>query len=160
MVVKSLAEALEQEHHEIDGGIEAFLADSGANGTRVAQLQRVITALRRHIYLEEEFVFPPLKASGAFAAVLVMLREHGEIWRTLDSLEDKLVAADGIEATGQLGRELLAQLAAHNEKEEPIIYSQMDAAIPDDAAADLRAFLATGKMPAGWVCARAGHTGN
>ncbi len=95
MVVNSLAEALEQEHQEIDGGIELFLVKPSSDGAQAEQLLRVITALRRHIYLEEEFVFPRLKAMGTFAAVLVMLREHGEIWRTLDSMESELAAGDG-----------------------------------------------------------------
>ena len=43
-------------------------------------------ALRRHIYLEEAFLVPPLRAAGAAMPVPVMLREHGELWRTVDSL--------------------------------------------------------------------------
>ena len=52
----SLAAALEQEHREIDDGIAAFTA---VPGDRHA-LARAIGALRRHIYLEEEILFPLL----------------------------------------------------------------------------------------------------
>lgn len=156
MAIDSITSALEHEHEEIDGGLARFLADPSADGASAAQLRSLISALRRHIYLEEEFVFPPLKLAGAFAAVLVMLREHGEIWRTLDAIESELRADDGARAA-ELGQQLLTQLEAHNEKEEPIIYSQLDAAITGAPAEDLRTFLATGTMPEGWVCAQAGR---
>jgi hemerythrin HHE cation binding domain-containing protein len=57
MEIESLAAALEREHHEIDAGIAAFTA---APGDR-QPLARVIRALRRHIYREEEFLFPLLR---------------------------------------------------------------------------------------------------
>ena len=52
----TLADALEREHQEIDLGIAAFRADP----RRTAALGRALAGLRRHIYLEEEFLFPPL----------------------------------------------------------------------------------------------------
>jgi hypothetical protein len=53
-------------------------------------------------------------------------------------------------------RGLLEQLDRHNSKEEPILYPQADTALSAPANAGLRAFLECGRMPAGWVCARAG----
>lgn len=84
---KSLSAVLVHEHHEIDAGIEAFLAGLSLGETRMQELTRAVEALRRHIYLEEEFLFPPLQAAGMIPPVLVMLREHGEIWRTLDAIQ-------------------------------------------------------------------------
>ena len=51
---------------------------------------------------------------------------------------------------------LLEQLARHNAKEEPILYPQTDLVLTTAAGADLRAFLAAGRMPYPWVCAQAG----
>jgi hypothetical protein len=69
--------ALEREHREVDEGIEAF-ADGPPAGQRDRKpLIRAIHALRRHIYLEEVFLSPPLRAAGLVAPVLVMLREYG-----------------------------------------------------------------------------------
>ena len=51
MHAESLAEELEREHREIDECIRAFTA---APGDR-EPLTHAIRALRRHIYLEEEF---------------------------------------------------------------------------------------------------------
>ena len=53
--------------------------------------------LRRHICLEEEFLFPLLCEAGPGLAAPVsgMLREHAQIWGTLDALERELaVGAD------------------------------------------------------------------
>lgn len=58
MQTDSLATALEREHHEIDADIEAFTASPSDR----QPLIRAISALRRHIYLEEEYLFPLLRA--------------------------------------------------------------------------------------------------
>ena len=144
METESLAEALEREHHEIDAGIAAFTA---APGDR-RPLARAIGALRRHIYLEEEFLFPLLHEAepGLAAAVFVMLREHAQIWDTLDSLER------GAGSRPAHGKRLTVQLLHHNLKEEKILYPRADDLLPPAAAERLRVFLSTGELPDGWVC--------
>jgi regulator of cell morphogenesis and NO signaling len=148
MEIESLAVALEREHHEIDAGIAAFTA---APGDRQL-LTRVIGALRRHIYLEEEFLFPLLHEAdpGLAVPVFVMLREHAQIWAALDVLERELDAGAG---TGPaLCRQLAGRLLRHNVKEERILYPRADHALPAAASERLRAFLGTGELSEGWVC--------
>jgi iron-sulfur cluster repair protein YtfE (RIC family) len=149
----TLATALEREHREIDAGIEAFLAAPADGPDESEPLQRAMAALRRHIFLEEAFLFPPLREAGLFAPIFVMLREHGEIWDTLDALAAARAPASG------LCRELLGRLERHNTKEEQIVYAQADAVLTAAAGAELMAFLAAGRLPDGWVCARAGASG-
>jgi iron-sulfur cluster repair protein YtfE (RIC family) len=108
-----------------------------------------VAALRRHIYLEEEFLFPPLRQAGLMAPIFVMLREHGELWRSMDQLDAALAAEESV---GDLCRELLRQLDAHNSKEEPIIYPQADAGLSPHAAEQLMDFLTAAHTPDGWVC--------
>ena len=88
MATNTLAAALEHEHREIDEGIETFTSGR-ANGAAYSRpsTRAIRDALRRHIYLEEEFLFPPLRVAGMIAPIFVMLREHGEMWKTLDALE-------------------------------------------------------------------------
>lgn len=152
----TLAAALEREHHEIDRGIEAFLVGRAEGQPQTEPLARAIEALRRHIFLEEHFVFPPLRDAGLVAPIFVMLREHGEIWDTLDVLDAQLIANPDAAAMSEICDKLLEQLARHNAKEEPILYSQTDAVLTTAAGADLRAFLAAGRRPDRWVCAQAG----
>jgi hemerythrin-like domain-containing protein len=153
-VAGSLTEALEHEHHEIDAGLEAFLEGLSGGEARTDDLTRAIGALRRHIYLEEQFLFPPLRAAGMLPPVLVMLREHGEIWRLLDTIESADPAADP-EAARASCAALLDLLGGHNAKEEPIIYPQGDAVLSDDAKRELHAAIDADRMPDGWVCAQA-----
>jgi len=153
--VESLAEALEREHHEIDEGIETFAAGPVDRDRDPEPLTRAIQALRRHIYLEEEFLFPPLSATGLVAPIFVMLREHGQMWTTLDALEHDLdTGADAGSILTQC-RQLIVQLQHHNLKEEKILYSQADQVLTAPANTQLKGFLATGELPEGWVCHKA-----
>ena len=150
----TLNAALEREHREIDEGIEGFGSERLGDRERAESLQRAIDALRRHIYLEEEFLFPPMEPDLAIPT-LVMLREHGEIWRRLDAIEAQL-AEDGPEdSLPQDCRELLLVLAGHNGKEEPIFYANADKALSASESAELNELLDSGCMPAGWVCRQA-----
>lgn len=148
MKTGSLAAALEHEHHEIDEGIAAFTA---APWDR-QPLGRAIGALRRHIYLEEEFLFPLLREAepGLAAPVFVMLREHAQIWGTLDALERELAVGTGTRLA--LAKRLTVQLLHHNLKEEKILYPRADELLSADAADRLRVFLGSGELPDGWVC--------
>lgn len=155
MAAQLLAEALETEHHEIDGGIEQFAAGLADGHSDPAPLQRAMAALRRHIYLEEAFLFPPLKADLAMP-IFVMEREHGQIWDDMDSLgalleleqPESVVLADACQ-------ELLAKLERHNEKEEPIIYTHATNTLSPELAEPMTKFLETGVMPDGWRPSRA-----
>lgn len=151
MTTDTLAAALEREHREIDEGIEAFLAAATEGQSRTESLSKAMAALRRHIFLEEEFLFPPLRDAGLLAPIFVMLREHGEIWDTLDVLEAPLASGADVAATSAICRKLLEQLERHNSKEEPILYPQADAVLTPAASAGLRAFLAAGRIPKDWV---------
>jgi iron-sulfur cluster repair protein YtfE (RIC family) len=142
----TLGAALEAEHREIDRAIESYL--SGEAGAEA--LAEAMNALRRHIYLEEAFLFPPLRDAGFVAPIVVMLREHGELWQTMASIE----TADESVVPGRC-KWLLAQLDKHNSKEEPILYPHADAVLGAPASEELKTFLSQGRMPDGWVCARA-----
>src|SRR5699024_7742197 len=166
MVDSSLAQALTKEHHEIDSGIEEFAAglERGAHiGTLAPPLRQAMTALRRHIYLEKVFAFPPIRESGLTMPIMVMEREHGVVWRQMDALDDALAgfdeaAAHSSDRAALIGacEEMLAVLESHNSKEEPID-PHLDTELPAEQAAELRSLIATGAMPPGWVCARAGE---
>jgi regulator of cell morphogenesis and NO signaling len=149
METESLGAALQREHHEIDEGIAAFTASPGDP----QPITRAIGALHRHIYLEEEFLFPLLRqAEPALAApVFVMLREHAQIWATLDALEREPAPGDAL----VLCRQLTVRLLHHNLKEERVLYPRADDVLPPAAAGRLRAFLGSGDLPAGWICTKA-----
>ena len=153
MAMQTLGAALEREHHEIDAGIEAATAQPpGPEG--IQSLRAAMTALRRHIYLEEEFLFPPLKTAGLMIQIFAMLRQHGDLWRAMAALEGQLGDDSAPEVVLASCRDLLAQLDKHNTIEEPVIYPQADTVLSAPASAELVAFLAGGRMPKGWTCAK------
>lgn len=159
MAIQSLADALEREHHDIDEGIDAYAAGPVRAERDPAPLRRAIHALRRHIYLEEEFLFPPLRAAGLVPPVFVMLREHGQIWTILDEVERSLATDSDVRATLTLCHQLTVALQHHNLKEERILYPQADEVLTGPADEQLRAFIESGRLPEGWVCQKARVSG-
>lgn len=156
---ESLSVVLERDHRAIDSGIEAFAAggavtgaEASAGGPDRAALAGSIDRLRRHIYVEEEILFPALLDAGLAGPIMVMLREHALMWRTLDGLE-LLLGEDGpATALEPVCRELMDLLQRHNTKEEMILYVQADALISPETATQVRTALASAELPDGWVC--------
>lgn len=144
--------ALEREHHEIDGGVADFIAGRGEAATANERLIATLDALRRHIYLEEEFLFPPLRAAGMLAPVFVMLSEHRDLWRSMDALVRQTEDGTRLDVIRETCTTLLAQLDRHNSKEEPIIYAQADTTLAEDARIELQDFIDNEALPEGWVC--------
>ena len=146
---------LTEEHHAIDRDVDAFIDQLGRGDVALDSLNKALEALRRHIYLEEIYLFPPIQRAGLMMPVQVMMIEHGELWRTMDRI-DRLVA--DLDAPGARD-ELLAtcdqltqELDRHNSKEEPVIYPRAETDLDPDTAADLADFLINGTMPEGWAC--------
>ena len=75
----ALSTALKQEHDEIDGEIETFIEKLERGSMQPEPLTAALEALRRHIYLEEVFLFPPIREAGIVMPIFVMMREHGEL---------------------------------------------------------------------------------
>ena len=94
--------------------------------------------------------------SGRWPAVLVMLREHGEIWDLLDAIAEALDGGDPATA-GLLLPRLSAVLDQHNAKEERIIYPAGDDKLPAEVANAIADELERGATPEGWTCQMAGR---
>lgn len=142
---------LEHEHRIIDAGIEAYLAsDQREPADRRADLVHAIDVLRRHIYIEEAYLFPPLRALGLAGPVAVMIHEHARMWLTLADLEAH--PDDPAETNRARCEELLTLLAAHNGKEEGIVYATARERLPQPDQVELASIVASAQLPADWVC--------
>ncbi|MGH3552589.1 MAG: hemerythrin domain-containing protein, partial [Mycobacterium sp.] len=84
-----------------------------------------------------------------------MMREHGELWRTMCTLTDLLADGADSEQLRDTCRQLLGQLDQHNSKEEPVIYPHADTDLPPQVSAELDRFIQTGRIPDGWICQQA-----
>src|SRR5690606_6189552 len=100
---------------------------------------------------------PALRASGLMAPILVMLREHGQIWDLLDALESGLAEGAPTGVVAETWAELEQVLAEHNLKEERILYPAGDQVLPAEVAEEVLTGLASGITPQGWVCEMAGR---
>lgn len=125
----SLTEAFTKEHQDTDVAIENYMASACEDpGQRVTMLLEAVSALRRHIYLGEEFVFPHQPHVVLMMPVLVMHREHGELRRRMDALEESLQSGNADQQLQADCQALLSLLENHNFKEEPVLYPLMDTA--------------------------------
>ena len=153
---RTVGEVLEHDHHRIDAWLEKFAealtrgevdADSFAQGTE---------ALRHHIYVEEALHFPPLKRAGLFGPIMVMLREHGEIWDLLDQIQAGIEAEESPGQVYEVWQHLEHVLREHNLKEERILYPAGDDILDEEQSDDILSTLAEAEMPDGWRCEMAG----
>lgn len=154
---ETLEAALTREHRDIDTGIEEFVAGAEQGDLRSEPLTRAMDALRRHIYLEETILFPPLRAAGLMMPVMVMLREHGALWDAMAAIDTGLADLEkhdspAVSSMIEQCRQLLALLDEHNGKEEPILYPRADLDLDEAAHDDLADFLHSGEIPDGWSC--------
>lgn len=147
----TVGQQLEHDHHRIDEGFATFAQSLGAAVIDRAAFDDAASALRHHIYVEESLHFPVMRASGLLAPVLVMLREHGEIWDLLDDIAAAIEHDDEL-TVGHLWPELVAVLSQHNMKEERILYPVGDEKLSVADAELIVATLATGSAPPGWTC--------
>lgn len=155
MTSRSLSVELTREHHEIDDAIAAFIEKLDCGSVRHELLTDTLEALRRHIYLEEVFLFPPLREAGMVMPIFVMMREHGQLWHTMGTLADLLADGNDSQRLRDTCTQLLDQLHQHNSKEEPVIYPNADTDLPPQTTAELTRFIQAGRTPEGWVCQQA-----
>lgn len=149
---QTVGTVLEQEHRDIDAGLGRFAEGVPQGEWRSGELATAARALRRHIYLEETLLFPSLRAAGLVAPVMVMVREHGEIWQALDEVEAHDGQRTDRKAALDAYTRLMRLLEAHNGKEEVILYPAADRALDAETDTVLREFLSAGTLPTGWVC--------
>jgi hemerythrin superfamily protein len=153
-VGESLAEALEAEHRRIDEGIATYIAAPAYHRDQ-EPLVRATAALRRHIFLEEEYLFPRLHDQGTAASFSLMLREHAKIWTAVEDLDRELRAGIDDRLVAKHCHELAVRLRHHNGNEERILYPKADEVLTAAEMAKLAAFLDGIEFPAGWICIKA-----
>ena len=158
MTDDTLSVAMKDEHHQVDAGIEAFLEKLDAGTVDVDGLKAARAVLHRHAYMEETFIFPPLKQGHLMMSIFGMLRSHGEIWRIFDEAVELATDGSDHDKMRETCQRALAALAQHNKVEEAVVYSAADVDLADRdpaKAAEWAEFVKGGTMPDGWVCEKA-----
>jgi regulator of cell morphogenesis and NO signaling len=134
----------EADHRRLDSLFRQFQALKQTDMGRAASLfDPFLRGLRRHIVWEEELLFPRFESktglSPAMGPTAVMRDEHRRIEAALARIRDRVragdPASDGDEAA------LLEVLAAHNQKEETILYPAIDQHLSEAEAAEVFAAM-------------------
>lgn len=146
----TIAEDLHAEHRSIDARLEEFVSGLD-HQVRAGLFREFARELRQHIYVEELHLFPPLRAAGIIPPVLVMLREHGQMWTVLDEIDRQLDGGDVVELR-RLCEILIGMLGAHNDKEEAILYSAAVEVLDRQTQEDIANALVDESLPEGWRC--------
>lgn len=133
----------EKDHDEID----AILARADFRDAAAALpiLKEFDYRLERHIIWEETVLFPAAaRAEPALAQgpIPVMLHEHIAIRAAKARALECLRKGDGLCALTRI-QEMLVILAAHNAKEESVLYPSCDRLIPKQEAQSMLALLAS-----------------
>ncbi|WP_068266088.1 hemerythrin domain-containing protein [Janibacter limosus] len=149
--MSGVAQELVVEHHSIDERLADVVAGLDEGEVRAEAFRAAATELKHHIFVEEEHLFPPLRAAGMIPPVLVMLREHGEMWGVLEMIEGLLAAPspDAAVLREACGR-LMDQLDAHNLKEEQILYPAADQTLAPQDQESVSTALVDGDLPGDW----------
>jgi hemerythrin-like domain-containing protein len=124
----TLASFYAVDHGEIDGLLDEFRAAKAGGQPAALDMYREFKArLERHIGWEEDILFPLFERLSGLrdnGPTVVMRAEHRTIKALLDSIDRSLQAGDTNIDTDESA--LLEALAAHNLKEENILYPLID----------------------------------
>ncbi|MBI2834906.1 MAG: DUF2249 domain-containing protein [Acidobacteria bacterium] len=134
---RTVTDYLEADHRRLDRILENVRrqARGGALEGAAGSFGEFSTGLNRHIDAEEDVLFPAFEQlTGVTEGPTTAMRfEHVEIRRLLGEVASALAAGHAERATASIG-ELHGVLAAHNMKEEGVLYP-----VTDEAAGSARA---------------------
>jgi regulator of cell morphogenesis and NO signaling len=127
-----------QDHDRLDQLLDTYRRLKRVDFARAKQAFREFKfGLQRHIISEEQIFFPLFEDKTGMrdhGPTVVMRAEHREIGRRLEALHDKVRRHD-LDSDRE-EEDLLQTLAAHNHKEENVLYPAIDRLSSDEEKAD------------------------
>ena len=142
-------DCLTEQHRSTALGITGLVDGSGSR----AELTAGVHLLRRHIYVEEAFLFPVIEQdAGRWMALARMRYEHGDMWPHIESAVGLLTAKAPLEDLLPACEALVRLLHAHDPKEEEAIYTAADRYEAGDGRPSFMELFATNDIPANWKC--------
>lgn len=140
----TITEALTADHRHGDDLFDNAILAAGSGDWAAAApaLERFIAALKRHMQIEEDDLFPAFErvTGNRGGPTAVMRIEHRQMLATLDRLSD-LVRSGQAEALDAVARSFTELMTLHSTKEENILYPMCDRVL--DADAELKARIAS-----------------
>jgi iron-sulfur cluster repair protein YtfE (RIC family) len=149
---ETITTVLEPEHRWIDERFERFQALLAAGKVSAEPFEEASKALHRHMYVEEEILFPEVATRGLEGPVEVMFQDHGEIARRMNAVHG-LIASGAPPADLEAALEAVIQvLGEHGAKEEMILYPTADQVLVGPDFAQLVERVRSEAVPEGWLC--------
>ena len=133
-----------KDHQDTNEILDTVLKDSIKGVVDSESIAKVTEMLRRHIYIEEEILFPALPSDNDKDIEFLEV-QHGEVFRFLKSLNSN----NNADLIKDISKKLLDLLIEHNAFEESFIYGNFEKL---DAA-----FIEKITFPVGWKCRYAGY---
>jgi iron-sulfur cluster repair protein YtfE (RIC family) len=147
LVTSSIRAAFAEDHNRLDALFAEYQALKRVDhGQAKARFKEFKVGLQRHIVWEEQVLFPLFERKTGIregGPTAVMRAEHRQIADRLEAIHRKVRARDP--ETDREDEALLAALAAHNHKEENILYPMLDRLATPEEVAD--AFRAMEEVP-------------
>jgi hemerythrin superfamily protein len=128
MTQPTIQHFFQEDHERLDGLFKTFQALKRSDYPKAKEsFIQFKFGLQRHIVWEEEILFPLWERQSGMAEVgptMVMRAEHRQIGEHLEAIHQKVQREDP--QSDQDEQRLLAVLAAHNKKEELVLYHAID----------------------------------
>lgn len=158
MTSDPMVTALEAEHELTDRQLADYIETDGPRDRQ--SLLDAIAGLRRHIFLEEECLFPALQDAepDLTIAVLAMLRQHAQMWQQMAEIVIEL-RLDGPDSPAVIAgcRRLVVALMHHNGNEERLLYSRLPTLLTGETRERVRGQLDGAELPTNWRPRRAAN---
>jgi hemerythrin superfamily protein len=140
--VASITQELTADHERLDRLFDEVRSRVGASdfARATTSFGEFARALAHHIAVEERFLFPAFDARHMPGPTTVMRHEHRAIEQLMALAADSLKSQDASRFAAEAA-ELAAILAAHNMKEERVLYPRSDAALDEVERAQVLAAL-------------------
>lgn len=139
--MRVITDFMAHDHSRLDGLFREFQAAKQSDLSHAKQCFREFTGgLHRHIVWEEEVLFPLFESQTGMqdhGPAAVMRAEHRQIHRVLDQIHERI--AKGDTTSDALEEQLITVLAAHNKKEEAVLYPWFDRSLTEQDAEAIRA---------------------
>ncbi len=112
-----------EDHRELDVKLEKLRDIISKGEIDTVLFAQISKSLKRHIYIEEEEIFPSIsKRSNELRQRIAGLEmEHASIWMLLDRVE-KEISVRNVEKSPKYIEEISSILVSHNEQEEDKVY--------------------------------------
>jgi len=132
----SLRDYFTSDHRRCDAyWAEVESVTEGGSSDALATLwPRFDAALRRHLMMEEETLFPAFEQATGMTdggPTFVMRSEHEQMRGLLDQMADA-ARADDLDGLVDLGDTLLMLIQQHNQKEENMLYPMAEQALASE----------------------------